>query len=988
MKKNLLSLLFLSFIALSSAFAQSKKLSGTVSGAEDGLSLPGVSVKVQGTSIGTTTNAQGEFSINAPESAKALVFSYIGYTSKTVNIGNQTVINVKLTADSKSLTEVVVVGYGSGVAVSNTPGLVSTVTAKEIENKPVANVLDALQGKVAGLNVLSSSGEPSATPSLSLNGVGSLGASSTPLIVIDGIPVDANNILTLNADDYDQIAVLKDAASTSIYGSRAANGVIELTSKKGSLNRPASITLTSQYSINQIANPEYFQNFMNTATFINFEEATQPSVTPTTVAALQAQYGVNDTQWYKVYFKNNTGTYQENLSVSGGSGKTAYFVSGGYFREDGLAYRSLYDRYSFRSNVSSEVTSWMKFGVNLSMSYDDRQANPYNSNNLNRGLAILNQPWYSPNGPDGNAYAFNPALGLYNPQYLANERPDNINFSQFDPVTYIQITPIKGLTIKTQAGMDANDQRESALVLPSYIGSPGNGSDQEFFTRFVSKTFTNTAEYRFTVASVHNITVLGGQEYTDGTTTAFNGITTGQTDDRLLSLSSGTLNKNASSTISEYSYKSLFGRLNYDFNNRYYLQASLRQDKSSRFGVNQRSALFYSVGATWKAKQESFLKDVSWLTDATLKASTGTLGNSSIGNYLSLATVGNTFYNNASGYALAAAGDPDLTWEKQSLTTIDASVSIFDRINLDVSFYLKKTTAMLISVPFAYTSGFSNVTSNTGALQNKGIDLTFNFDLIDRHNAHNAYITPNLVLGLNQDKIVGLFNGLQYYTPANTGILWAIGQPVTYITPLAAGVDPASGQRLWYNPDPKNPAVESTAFGVTNNFNSTLQQNIGLRRNPWAVGSWGLDAGYDGFSLSVMFNFVAGKYITNNDAYFSQNPNQFPGYNQENDVLDYWKKPGDITKFPKYGVQFTQFDSNLIQDASFMRLKNLQLGYSLPKRVLARTKAVKSVKIFFVGRDLMTFTKYRGIDPEVDSNIGLGNNPNTKQYSLGLTVGL
>jgi len=987
MKKNLLSLLFLSLIALSSAFAQSRKITGTVSGADDGLSLPGVSVKVQGTSTGTTTNAQGEFSITVTNGAKALVFSYIGYTGKTVPISGA-VMNVKLTADNKNLTEVVVVGYGSGVSVSNTPGLVSTVTSKDFENKPVANLFDALQGKVAGLTVLSSSGEPSSTPSLSLNGVGSLGASSTPLIVIDGIPVDPGTILSLNPDDYDQIAVLKDAASTSIYGSRAANGVIELTSKKGSANRPASITVTSQYGINQIANPEYFNNFFNTAQFAAFEVATGIQ-TQASVNTILATYGNADTKWYKTYFKNNTGTYNENLAISGGSGKTTYYVSGAYFREDGLAYRSLYNRYTFRSNVASEVTSWAKFGVNLSMGYDERQANPYGSNNLNRGLSVLAQPWYSPTGPDGQNYQFIPGLGLYHPQYLANTHPDNQNNSQFDPAAYLQLTPIKGLTIKTQMGMDDFDFRESVQILPSYIGSLNNGSDNELFTRGISKTFTNTAEYRFTLASVHNITALVGQEYTDGTTLAFNGSDTGQNDDRLLSLTSGTTAKTVNSSSSEYSYKSLFARLNYDFNNRYYIQGTVRQDQSSRFGANEKTAIFYSVGVTWKAKQESFLKDISWLTDANVKASTGTTGNSSIGNYLSLATVSNNVYNGQTGYGINNAGNPDLTWEKQQLTTIDFNVSIFDRINLDASFYVKTTTAMLIAVPFAYTSGFATVTTNTGSLQNKGVDINFSFEAIDRHNSHNAYITPNLVLGLNKDKIVALFNGLNYYTPANTGILWAIGKPVSYIEPLFAGIDPASGQALWYNPDPNpnNVVNKTTTAGVTNNFNATLQQNIGVNRNPWGVGSFGLDAGYEGFSLSAMFTFVTGKYITNNDQYFSQNPNQFTGYNQEVNVLDYWKKPGDITTFPKYGVQFTQFDSRLIQDASFMRLKNLTLGYSIPKRVLARTKAVKSVKVFFIGRDLMTFTKYKGIDPEVDSNIGLGNDPNTKQYSLGLTVG-
>jgi len=988
MKKNLLSLLFCSLLALS-AFAQNRKITGTVSGSDDGLSLPGVSVKVQGSNVGTQTNSQGSYSLEVPANARTLVFTYIGYTTLTKTIGAQSVINVKLSADAKSLSEVVVVGYGTGVDSKNAVGTVATVGAKDLQDQPVANVFDALQGKVPGLLVLSSSGEPSSTPSLSINGIGSLGASSTPLIVMDGVPVDPGTILSLNPDDFASITVLKDAASTSIYGSRASNGVLYITSKQGSFNKPASISLTTSVGINQIANTDYFNNFMNTATFSAFEVATGVQ-TQAQVNATLASFN-SDTQWYKVFFKNNTNTYNENFSVSGGGGKTTYFISGGYFREDGLAYRSLYDRYTLRSNIASQATNWMKIGMNLSLGYDERESNPYGSNSLNRGLAILNQPWYSPSDPTtGVNYSFIPGLGRYHPQYLANELPDNQNNTQFNPAVYIELTPIKGLTIRGQAGMDDYDFRESALRLPQYIGSLNNGSDQEFFTRGLSKTFTNTAEYKFSLASVNHFTVLAGQEYTDGQTTAFNGISTGQTDDRLLLLSTGTLNKNVSSSETEYSYYSYFGRANYDYNNRYFLEASVRQDQSSRFGVNDRTAVFYSAGLTWQAKQEDFLKNITWLTDLQVRFSTGTTGNSSIGNYQSVPLVGTTAYNAGTGFLLNTAGDPDLTWEKQANTQASITTTLFNRINLDVNFYRKTTTAMLITVPFAYTSGFSSQPENTGSLQNQGININLSVDVINRNNAHHAYFTPSAIIGMNQQKVVALFQGRTYWAPPNTGILWAIGQPIDYITPLWAGVDPATGNPLWYNPDsnPANVTVKTTNNGVTSNFNTTLQQNIGLDRNPWLQGSFGFSAGYEGISLDVLFNYVEGKYITNNDAYFSQNPNQFSGYNQEYDVLNYWKNPGDITEFPRYGQQFTQFDSRLIQDASFIRMKNVTLSYNLPKSILSKTSnVVKSFNIYFTGRDLLTWTPYRGMDPEVDSNIALGNDPNVRSYTVGVKVG-
>lgn len=987
MKKNLLSLLLMSLVTLS-VFAQSRKITGTVTGADDGQSIPGVSVKVQGTTVGTQTNAQGQFSLTVPATAKTLSFSFIGYTEQTVSIGTKTVINVKLATNSKALGEVVVVGYGTGVKTADAVGDITTVSAQVISDKPVANAFDALQGQVAGLSVFTSSGEPSATPSLALNGISSLTSSVTPLIVLDGVPVALGSILSLNPDDFESVTVLKDAASTSIYGSRAANGVLFITSKKGVINKP-TISFTSTYGVNRIANPEYFQNFFDTPGFAAFEVASGAQ-TQAQINTTLATYNAN-TQWYKVYFKPTTSTWNDNLSVSGGSGKTTYFVSAGYFKQDGLMYRSTYDRYTFRSNVASEVTDWMKFGVNLSLGYDERQTNPYGSNQLNGGLAILDQPWYSPTDANGNNYDFIPGLGRYHPNYLANELPDYQNNAQFDPTAFLQITPIKGLTLKTQAGMDDFDFRESTLQLPSYLGSLNNGSDTETFQRGLSKTFTNTAEYKFSVNNANHFTALIGQEYTDGSTNTFAGVTKGQTDDRLLTLSTGTTNKTATSSYYEYDYQSLFARADYDYNSKYFLESSIRQDKSSKFGANTNAAIFYSVGGSWKAKQESFLKDLSWLTDLTVRASTGTTGNSSFGTgtayYQQLASVGTNAYNTGTGYVLTQPGDANLTWETVQNTQVGFSTTLFNKLNIDFSYYVKNTKNMLLSVPFVGTSGFTSQIQNVGTMQNKGIDLDVNYTVWS-NNAHRAYITPHFVVNVNGNKITSLFNNLNYYITPNTGLLWAVGQPVRYIEPIWAGVNPANGLPQWYNPDPNpnNIVNKTTNQGVTTAFSPNLQQDLNLDRYAPYTGGFGVTAGYEGFSLDANFSFVSGKYITNNDAYFTQNPGQFSGFNQDPAVLNYWKQPGDVTQFPALGQQFTQFDSRLIQDASFIRLKNLTIGYSIPKSLLEQTKVLKGLKIYFTGRDLLTFTKYKGIDPEVDSNIGLGNNPNTKEYTFGVNA--
>ncbi|RYE26570.1 MAG: SusC/RagA family TonB-linked outer membrane protein, partial [Sphingobacteriaceae bacterium] len=815
--------------------------------------------------------------------------------------------------------------------------------------------------------------------------------------VLDGIQTDQNNILSLNPNDIENITVLKDASATSIYGSRASNGVILITTKKGTLNRAATITFSSQYSINQIANPDFYNSFMNSAQFKNFEVSsglrTQAQI-DNIINALPVKNA--DTKWYKVYYKDNTPTLQNNVSISGGGGKTTYFVSGGYYKSTGLAFRSDYNRYTLRSNVNSSVTDWLSFGVNLAIANDDRQSNPYGSNSTNRGLALLAAPYYSAVDPNGNAYTSIPGWGRYNPSYLANENPDPSNKVQINPSAYLQLTPLKGLTLRSQAGLDAFDYRETSTRLPSYLGSANNGSVAEYFTRQVSKTFTNTAEYKYSIADTHHFTALAGQEYTDLSNSTFSASSTGQNDDRLAQLGLGPNAKNVGSAATDYAYNSYFGRLDYDYKSKYLLEGSIRSDKSSLFGANHRTGTFWSAGASWKAKPEDFLKDVSWLDDLTVRVSTGSQGNSNFGftstggyndNYLSLATVSAPAYNSTTGFYYAAPGDPDLTWEVQHLTTFGVTASFFNRIRLDLSYYIRSTSNMLINVPYPGTSGFLNILQNTGTLQNKGLDIDLQADVY-RDNSHKAYITPFIVANINHDKVTSLFQGKNYWVVPNTGVSWVIGQPVSLFYPIYKGVNTQTGAPEWYVPSSDPSKTTKNANNVTSDFDSNaLQQNTGIAQNPWFQGSFGLNAGYAGFTLSARFNFVLGKHMINNDRYFYENPNVFVGYNQTTRVQDYWKKPGDQSLFPDINnYQFTQFDSSLIENASFMRLKELNLGYSFPQSLLGPTKVIKGIRLYLVGRNLFTVTKYLGPDPEVDSNLALGTYPNTKQYSVGLDV--
>lgn len=965
--------------------AQNKTVTGKVTD-EKGAPVANASVLVKGTTKGVTTNNDGSFSISVPTTAKTLVISSVNFTPQEANVTKSSSLLITLLSTSSSLEEVVVVGYGSGKKRSDLVGSVTTVGGEKVQERPSANALDALQGRVAGLQVYTSNGEPSATSSIRLNGTGSLTAGSTPLFVLDGIPVAQGSIISLNAEDYESITVLRDASATSIYGSRAANGVIYFTSKKGKVNSSV-ISLQSQYAVSSLVGTtqKFFDSFMNSSELLEYQVQTGVRTRASADALLAT--GIN-TKWSDVYYKSSAPTYSTNLSVSGGGGKTTYYVSGSYFNQDGLAFRSGFKRYTLRSNVNSVVNNWLTLGMNLVGGFDQRQTNPYGTNSTNRGLGLLAQPFYTPKNPTTGAnYELIPGWGRYHPEYLAEKVRFNGDNVQINPSGYIQISPIKNLVFKTQAGLEAYDYTTTSIQLPSYLQSLNNGSVAETYDREVTKTLTNTLEYKFSLANRHNIVALLGNESIENKIKSFNGSSTGQTDDRLLLISSGPSNRNAGSSSSEYAYLSYFGRINYDLDKKYYFDLSLRQDQSSRFGKDNREANFWSVGARWNAKRESFLENVNWLSDLVVRASIGTSGNSAIGNYDNLALVGTNQYDGASGFGLAASGNPELSWEQQKMTTVGINVSLFKRLNIEAEYYEKLTTNMLLSVPYPLTSGFANVQTNVGGLKNSGINITINGDVL---RSRKAYITPYVNFNYNNEKIVELFQGRNYYILPNTGVSWAVGQPVSYFYPVFSGINSQNGLPEWYlpNSDPNmivNPQTDKSK--VTSTFNTAaLQQNTGIRRYPPFTGGFGFASGYDGFYFNADFSFAQGKYLINNDRYFFENPNQFTGFNQARNIYDYWKQAGDVTRYPRYGQQFTQFDSRLIENASFMRLKNITVGYNVPKKLLKKTNFISNAKFFITGRNLWTLTNYTGPDPEVDSNLTLGVNPNTKQIAFGFDI--
>ena len=974
MKRKFMLLLTCLFIGIGLVTAQVTKVTGTVISEEDGLPVVGASILVKGTAVGTVTDMDGKFQLpNVPSSAKTLVISFIGMKSQELPI-KQT-MNVILKPDTETLEEVVVLGYGSGKKIGSIVGSVAKVNSEKLSAKPVANAMDALQGQVSGLQVYTSSGEPGSSSSSYIRGVGSLTADNEPLYVLDGTPVSSSVMVMMNPNDFESVTVLKDASATSIYGSRAANGVIYITTKRGKIGEKAVITASGNYGTARLA--RRVSNPMNSTELLNYQLS--HGIIKQETYDKYINSGI-DTNWEDYFFKDDAPTYQANLSIQGGSNKTMYYVSGSYYFQDGITPRSEYNRYTFRSNLESRPTDWLRFGANFGATYDEQQTSLFTyqgSNNLNGGIfgTILNPTYYNPYGEDGSKLDVIPGLNRYSPYYLSDKQPSSSNTAQLDGTAFIQLNPIEGLTIRSQFGIEAYDFRQTSKRLASHPNATLGGYTYEAFRRNAKLTITNTAEYNFKIKDIHDFTILIGQEGIKNDYQRFGSETTGQSDDRLSMLEAGTaatLLGADENDLYTYQFLSFFGRINYALNDKYFADFSIRNDASSRFGKDNRNAIFMSGGLMWNMKKESFLEDVNFLSDLKLKASIGTTGNSSIGNYDHLALVGTNLYNAQGGWKINTPGNGDLGWEKQTLANIGIEASFWNKYRIELTYYNKKTSNMLMDVPVPYTSGFSSITQNVGSMTNSGVEIAVSLDLLK---TKDWFVGFNMNYAYNKNKITELFYGYDEWAMPNYLVSYNVGEPVQYYMAEWAGVDPADGQQMWYIP--------GTDGETTKEYDEErLQQATGKKRYAPHNGGFGLNVSWKGLSLNADFAWVLGKYMVNNDYYFAANPYNFAGYNQSKDVLNEWKEPGDITDIPAYG-NVMQFDTHLLENASFLRLKNISLSYTLPKNWLLPTKVIQGVRIMATARNLFTITNYKGADPELDTNLTYGAYPNTKQFTIG-----
>lgn len=986
----LLSLLML-FSVL--GFSQARTVTGKVSD-EKGNAVSNASILIKGTQSGTTSDNSGNFSISVSSSAKTLVVSATGHSTVEITLTNATSYNVSLTTISKSLEEVLVVGYGTQSRV-NVTGAVSTVSAAKVENRPFTSVDKILQGNVAGLQASSTSGAPGASTDIRIRGMGSLNASNSPLWVIDGAiattgdltsnTTTANALSTLNPDDIESITVLKDASAASIYGSRAANGVILVTTKSGQRGK-TKFNLTAEAGQNDIA---YKNNDVRAMT-------TSETQTVLRTALINAGFASNDadadaiitdpvngfglkpgvyTDWYNLVTR--TGSQQQyNMNMSGGSEKTNFYVSGGYFKQQGTTIATGFERYNGDFSLTHRATDRLTVSLRLNGAAT-KQETPSNggtfANPVLESYFLL--PWYTPRNADGsfkyddseNEFPVNG--GIFNPLIQAAWNWNNAVQQQFRGNVMGEYKILNNATnilkFTTRFAGEFINVNENEYRNPFYGDGHAQGGDAfASYRRITDYTWSNFADLKHILNENLYFDLKVGYEaqYTKSYIMQAGG--QGFPANLLLNyLASSALPTTAYSTPSESSVNSLFSTADLNFKNKYILSGSFRRDGSSVFGKNNRWGNFYSVGASWNLNEENFIRNITAFSLLKLRGSYGENGNANgFGNYTSLATYGyGSNYTGLPGSVPTNVGNDNLTWEKNGILDIGLDFGFFNnRLGGTLEYYHRKTSNLILSVPLSLTSGFSGTTQNIGAMVNKGFEIS----LFGRPvNTKDFKWDVAFNISHNTNRITELYAG----RPITTGFFrYTVGHDAQeFYLRQWAGVDPANGDPLWY--------LDSTKSATTNSYSKAPLQLSG-QADPKYFGSFTNTFTYKDLSLSVMFYYNYGNKVYDIwDRYLNSDGLYLGSFNQMSTQLNSWKKPGDITDVPKtiYGGNKSSYNhsTRYLYSGNYIRVRDLQLSYSMPKSLMERAH-LNSVTFYVRGSNLFTFAvdKRLPFDPEAGAS--------------------
>ena len=982
------------FLSIGMAMAQTH-VSGIVTSSEDGDPVIGATVKVVGSqTAGTVTDIEGRFSLSVSKPGVELEFSSIGLVSKRVKASEN--MAVVLQVDSHTLEQVVITGYGSAKKLGSVVGSIASVDKKKLESIVTPNFTDALAGQVSGLSVLSSAGDPSSSANIRLRGINSIQSSSQPLFILDGAPIDASFYATLNPADIESITVLKDAASTAIYGARAANGVIVLTSKQGKYSEQVSLSVRAQYGIASATSDGV--KMMNSKQYIKFRDLIGQPVSDD-IRNLVDKYNIN-TNWRDEMIDDAAPTFDVNATMQGGGQTVNYYVSFNHHKQDGLIEMSKMHRNTLNARINARLNRFFKIGFTTNLGVQRYSQNAewgasgkiYSANPLvfARQALPFDTPYQYTIDENGKMIKGGRAIGLkytgivmpwwYNSHrnYYRNKLTLNTSLTE-------TFTPLEGLTFQALQSLNGLEGMNHGAFSPydAFVDGMGNkidamkGSASASSSRYYQFTLSHTAEWRKQFGD-HYVGILLGEETRIERSRGLSAYSEGQTDPRRLLLPHGTTVTPADlgDSFGEEVANSLFANAEYNYKEKYYVTGSIRRDGSSKFAPGHRWGTFWSAGAKWDLKKENFLKDVKWLNDLSLSVNYGTTGNDSgAGSYDFYGLFGDGgLYNGESSIGIASMSKLDLSWETTAKWNVGLNFSIFDRAHFQVDFYRNKSTDMLMSIPYSRTTGFSSGIGNVASMTNTGIEANVDVDILK---TKDFYWSFKANVGYNKNEITELFQGRDEYVIANTGLKMAVGHAYgEFYYVRSAGVDPQTGAPLYYDKDGNK----------TKKYNEE-RDAVFLGKNryaPW-TGGFGTNFRYKNVSLIADFAWVAGKYMMINDDYFIANQQLATGWNQRVEMLNIWTTPGQITDIPgaKYDVQITD---HMVQNASFLRMKTLSIQYEFPKKWMQATRYIKGVKVFGIARNLFTITPFEGYDPEPDMNLVQFNYPNTRQFVIGAEI--
>ncbi|MET0300623.1 MAG: SusC/RagA family TonB-linked outer membrane protein [Flavitalea sp.] len=917
---------------------------------ENGKPVEGATVKVKDAKSGTTTNATGAFSLNAPDNA-TIVISSVGFETKEVTASEDIVIMLK--HSEETMADAVVVGYSSKKAkyLSSSVSVVSGDKLRDVTSNELSSLL---QGKAPGVVVSTGSGDPTSGSNILVRGAGTISAGSGPLIVVDG-----NIGGTYNPTDVESITVLKDAAATGLYGSRAGNGVIIVTTKTGKSGK-TKIDFNSIVGVNRATTGNF--KLMNSQQLFDYQST---FYTPDP-AALNT-----NTDWWDLAFRDAL-TQSYTLSASGGNDRTQFYVSGNYYQEQGTLDKNDKTQYNFRTNLSHKLTDKLKLSVLFNGIYTKDNYNPAGT----LYQAYTNMPWdsaYNADGTprdarEGNWYGRDRNNFLHSLQYdLSNAVSNRVNG---DINLDYQIS--KHFSFATyNRGTFTNLRSTSFYDKRSKSGATNGG--ELYNSSSYSSLLTSSNRFRYDNSfGDHNLSVLAvgevTQSYYDVLSTAVKGLPPG----RPFASTATDVLENPAGGRNEYSFQKYLAQADYNFANKYFLVASFVRDRSSRFGNNNSTANFYQLGASWVLSNEDFMRSIPAISFLKLRASYGTTGNAEIGDYgaLGLYTISQAAsYANAPGASPSQKGNPDLTWEKQKTANVGVDIGLFKRIDISVDIYEKNATDLLYQKPLPATTGYSFVWENIGSVRNRGLELN-----ITSRNfvSKNFNWETNLNMAFNRNKVIALNDGALFSSPGASQPIGVGHDMDEWNMPVWAGVDPANGDPLWEKV--MKDADGKSYITYTNDYNSAAtevsRQYTGKSAAPKFTGGFTNTISYKGFSLSAFFNFVYGNWVYNDTRFYFDNDGVYEKYNSMVLPSNWtrWEKPGDIATHPKpyFGgnKSSNQTSTRYLEDGSYVRLRNVTVGYDLPVNFINRVKLSRA-RIYLSGDNLWTGTKFTGPDPEV-----------------------